>query len=330
LTVGSFVRQVLRRGAVGVRIIDATSASGNLNTGLRCALQSLRGSITFFRSDRPRGYGSHAAFNTDESVARIRENQIREWIWDHSSKNTALLQTEVGQVTFTFRPIACISWTRPNEPGRDNVTIWTIAAKYQIGSPMQPDAGASNSASPDLEQLMVRYQQADKAAVVVLVELLSPQLYRFFASQMGCRNDAEDMLQDVWLRVHRVRHTYRPGEPVLPWVYAIARRVRVDNFRKRRRIASREMGCDVLPEPPETKEEASNLPPFKELVASLPESQREVLTMLKVNGLSIEEVARATSSTVGSVKQKAHRAYCRLRNLLERAATAQPANKGVA
>jgi len=39
--------------------------------------------------------------------------------------------------------------------------------------------------------------------------------------------------------------------------------------------------------------------------------------MLKVNGLSIEEVARATSSTIGAVKQKAHRAYERLRKLLE-------------
>jgi RNA polymerase sigma-70 factor (ECF subfamily) len=58
----------------------------------------------------------------------------------------------------------------------------------------------------------------------------------------------------------------------------------------------------VLPELPANEEETSRLPPFEELVASLPESQREVLTMLKVNGLSLEEVAGATSSTVGAVK----------------------------
>jgi RNA polymerase sigma-70 factor (ECF subfamily) len=49
------------------------------------------------------------------------------------------------------------------------------------------------------------------------------------------------------------------------------------------------------------------------LLAPLSESQREVLEMLKVAGMSLEEVARATSSTVGSVKQKAHRAYKKLR-----------------
>ena len=52
-------------------------------------------------------------------------------------------------------------------------------------------------------------------------------------------------------------------------------------------------------------------------MAYLPDSQREVLTMLKVLGLTVEEVARATGSTTGAVKQKAHRAYEKLRGILE-------------
>lgn len=179
-------------------------------------------------------------------------------------------------------------------------------------------SGPSLDSAPQnaLEQLMARYQQADEVATRNLIEQLSPQLYRFFAAQLGNADDAGDMLQDTWLRIHRVRHTYRPGEPVLPWVYAIARRVRVDSYRKRRRIAVREIGVDVLPDRTETINESTEVPSFDQLVADLPASQREVLTLLKVNGLSIEEVARATSSSVGSVKQKAHRAYERLRGLL--------------
>ena len=172
-------------------------------------------------------------------------------------------------------------------------------------------------ASRALEHLMVRYQQADEIAARSLIEQLSPQLYRFFAAQLGNPDDASDMLQDAWLRIHRVRHTYRPGEPLLPWVYAIARRVRVDSYRKRRRIASREILVEVLPEPAVAAEEAPELPPFHQLIAELPASQREVVTMLKVNGLTLEEVAQATSSSVGSVKQKAHRAYERLRGLIQ-------------
>ena len=196
---------------------------------------------------------------------------------------------------------------------------------------MQCGEAACPSAGPDIELLMSQYQQADSAAATSLIELLSPQLHRFFASKMGSAAEAEDMLQDVWLRIHRVRHTYRPGEPLLPWVYAIARRVRVDSYRKRQRIASRERAVEVLPESAAgTPEEKTDLPAFEDLVASLPESQREVLTMLKVNELSLEDVARATSSTVGAVKQKAHRAYQRLRSLLERSQFAQAVPRGVA
>ena len=164
---------------------------------------------------------------------------------------------------------------------------------------------------------MVRYQQADEIAARSLIEQLSPQLYRFFAAQLGNPEDAGDMLQDAWLRIHRVRHTYRPGEPLLPWVYAIARCVRVDSYRKRRRIAAREILVEVLPEHAVATEEPPDLPTFDHLIAELPASQREVLTMLKVNGLTLEEVAQATSSSVGSVKQKAHRAYERLRVLIQ-------------
>jgi RNA polymerase sigma-70 factor (ECF subfamily) len=110
---------------------------------------------------------------------------------------------------------------------------------------------------------------------------------------------------------------YRLGEPVLPWVYAIARRVRIDGYRRTRRITMHEIAMEVLPERPARVEPGNSLPAFDTLVAALPEAQREVVTMLKVGGLSLDEVARATSSTVGAVKQKAHRAYEKLRKLLE-------------
>src|SRR5271155_2055126 len=176
---------------------------------------------------------------------------------------------------------------------------------------------AAEQSRVSLDCWMERYQQADPEAPAALVVALSPALMRFFRSQAANRQQADDLLQDTWLRIHRVRHTYRPGEPVLPWVYAIARRVRVDGYRKTRRITKHEITVEVLPERPARGEPRNVLPPFETLVAGLPQAQREVITMLKVGGLSMEEVARATSSTVGAVKQKAHRAYERLRKLLQ-------------
>lgn len=175
----------------------------------------------------------------------------------------------------------------------------------------------------NLEALMLQYQAADAAATERLLGALCPLLIRFFASMPDTRLVADDLAQDTLLRIHRARQTYRPGEPLLPWIYAIARHTRVDHFRRNRRRRAQEEQVDAVdlqkfaaPQP-----EQSSLPEFDALLSNLPESQREVLTMLKVLGMTVEEVARATSSTAGAVKQKAHRAYEKLRSVLESSST---------
>lgn len=170
--------------------------------------------------------------------------------------------------------------------------------------------------SPDsnIETLMVLYQQGDSAAAAALIDRVSPQLHRFFAAQQGSRAHADDLLQDTWLRIHKVRHTYRPGEPALPWFYAIARHVRIDHYRKWLRTVAGERELEVASRTaaPDIDGPAGT-DRLDALLAPLSESQREVIAMLKVSGMSLEEVARATSSSVGAVKQKAHRAYEKLR-----------------
>src|SRR5207253_4391947 len=98
------------------------------------------------------------------------------------------------------------------------------------------------------EALMGGSQLGDREAATALIDRVSPQFYRFFMPQLMSRRFADDLLQQTWLRVHEARHTYRAGEPVLPWIYAIARHVRVDSFRKSRRLESRELQVEVLPE----------------------------------------------------------------------------------
>jgi RNA polymerase sigma-70 factor (ECF subfamily) len=169
----------------------------------------------------------------------------------------------------------------------------------------------------DLTVLMASYQQGDSAAAAALVRRLSAPLHRFFLMQYISRRHADDLLQETWLRIHEVRHTYRPGCPVLPWLYAIARNVRVDHYRRAHRAESREERLEEGFDVPEVAVESpAGVPDVERLMAALPESQREVIVMLKVSGMSLEEVARATSSSVGSVKQKAHRAYETLRKRL--------------
>jgi RNA polymerase sigma-70 factor, ECF subfamily len=169
----------------------------------------------------------------------------------------------------------------------------------------------------DLEALMARYQAGDFAAARTLIDRISPPLHRFLNARMAGAADADDLLQETWLRIHRVRHTYRPAKPLLPWVYAIARRVRVDHYRKSARTTMREQHWEELSESvPASLVQPQPADALEELLAPLSESQREVLEMLKVAGMSLEEVAHATSSTVGAVKQKVHRAYQKLRQTM--------------
>ena len=178
-----------------------------------------------------------------------------------------------------------------------------------------PVAGAGARTNEGwLRELMVRYQQGDAAAVETLVANLSPALLRFCWGAGMSRSDAEDLLQDCWLRIHRARHTYLPSEPLLPWIFAVARHTRLDAYRRRRRLGSREVLVAVSPEPASAAPAPESA--VMDLVNRLPDGQREVIVMLKVMGMSLEEVAAATSSTVGAIKQKAHRAYAAVRRML--------------
>jgi RNA polymerase sigma-70 factor (ECF subfamily) len=169
----------------------------------------------------------------------------------------------------------------------------------------------------ELRDHMVRYQAGTAAGAEELVQRLSSSLFGYFINQHVPYSDAEDLLQECWMRIHRSRHTYNASEPLLPWVFAIARHTWLDGDRRRNRLAAREV---LVAEPPEPAgcitAETSQGPDVLQLLDQLPPNQREVVLLLKVSGMSLEEVAHVTSSSVGAIKQKAHRAYARLRDLL--------------
>ena len=190
---------------------------------------------------------------------------------------------------------------------------------------MQLEAHPSAFPNAEFEQLMARYQQADPGAVAVLVERLSPQLYRFFASQLGNRADAEDMLQDTWLRIHRVRHTYRAGDPVLPWVYTIARNACVDGARREQLRSAEPLAEEPLDKgtpwnDPERGAGSAELRPLLEAaIAALPKEQREVFLLREFAGIPFAEIARMTAAPEPTVKSRMRYALEALRAHLLRA-----------
>lgn len=167
-----------------------------------------------------------------------------------------------------------------------------------------------------LAELMIRYQGADAHAVAELFSELRPRLERLFANSHVTRPYAEDLLQEFWIRFHKARHSYRPGAPVLPWVYAIARHTLIDSQRRLSRIPRfDEPSLEASP-----RVAARNVGlaiDLQRAITKLPAQQRKVFLLLKVSGLSLAEAALVMKSTVGATKQLSHRAYVTLRSVLD-------------
>ncbi len=202
------------------------------------------------------------------------------------------------------------------------VTKLAHASKYLImerATTLPKGETRPDGPEDELRDHMVRYQAGNGADAEELIQRLSPSLFGYFINQHVPYSDAEDLLQECWMRIHRSRHTYDASEPLLPWIFAIARHTWLDGDRRRNRRATREVLVAALPEQAShVTADASKGPDVLQLLDQLPPSQREVVLLLKVSGMSLEEVAYATSSSAGAIKQKAHRAYARLRELLAR------------
>jgi RNA polymerase sigma-70 factor (ECF subfamily) len=125
----------------------------------------------------------------------------------------------------------------------------------------------------------------------------------------------------VLLTVHRVRHTFEPGQPVKPWLTAIVARRSIDALRKRSRIGAREVNdqpaYETFADPAANKEEAGD--PGRLLagmITALSPGQKEALELVKLREMSLADASAASGQSVASLKVNIHRAIKKLRGNL--------------
>lgn len=171
---------------------------------------------------------------------------------------------------------------------------------------------------------MDRYASGDDAAFALVYDALSVRIFSFLRRSVGSSARAEDLAQQTFLHVHRARGTFVAGSAVLPWVYAIARRLLIDDLRRERvrgLISTQTLPDEPVPLSPEPGAEevlmASDLARrLQGRLALLPASQRAAFELVRLEGLSHAEAAEALGMTVNSVKLRTHRAYLALRSVL--------------
>jgi len=188
---------------------------------------------------------------------------------------------------------------------------------------MAPAGDHDSARDREWSALMAAAQNGDRAAYERLLREILPFLRALAARQHRTPDRVEDVVQDVLLTVHRVRHTYDPGRPIGPWLAAIARRRSIDALRRRGRTevaeVADERAYETFADPRakeemEARERAGDLGPA---IASLPRGQREALELLKLRQLSLAEASRASGKSVASLKVSVHRAIRALRAQLK-------------
>jgi RNA polymerase sigma-70 factor, ECF subfamily len=184
--------------------------------------------------------------------------------------------------------------------------------------------GVDSVPRSDADVAMDRYAAGDDAAFAAVYDAVAPRLYAYLRRQTRNDTRAEDLVQQTLMQMHRARGTFISGSAVLPWAFAIARRLLIDGLRRDRRDVLA-VADDVSDEPSyaSIEAQADGLVEAKQTAAQLqvallrlPESQRTAFELMRLDGLSHVEAAEVLGATVSAVKLRAHRAYAALRAVL--------------
>jgi RNA polymerase sigma-70 factor (ECF subfamily) len=179
------------------------------------------------------------------------------------------------------------------------------------------------------ESLMAAYCRGDMEAFERLFSMLGPHVHGFFRRSFQSDVVADDLLQTTFLKLHQARDQYRHGEPLRPWLFAIAARVRIDEYRRTGRMQSNQEDAmaagngqgevsDGQPgqAPSPCVENAELVERVREALSQLPESQRIIVHLHRYTGLTFPEIGQALGLSAGAVKLRAFRAYEQLRKRL--------------
>src|SRR5438874_7777847 len=169
--------------------------------------------------------------------------------------------------------------------------------------------------APD-EELMLAYRGADAAAFERLYARHRTRLFRFVLRSIKVRAVAEELYQEIWMRLIEARASYSPKARFTTWLYTIAHNRLVDHWRKRGLNLVALDGEDVAggsPDPADHAEAREALSRFANALAALPALQREAFLLHEEGGLTVAEIAAATGAGEHAAKSRLRYALAKLK-----------------
>lgn len=172
-------------------------------------------------------------------------------------------------------------------------------------------------------ELMAAAQDGDSAAYTQLLREIVPFL-RALVRRHAPQGRIEDVVQDVLLTLHRIRHTFDPARPFLPWLAVVANRRVLDARRRDMRLQAWETpSTDLLEtfaDPGANKhEELTEMRTWlHHAIDELPAKQRDALKLVKLDELSVQDASVRSGQSVAAVKVNVHRGLLSLRRTLRK------------
>jgi RNA polymerase sigma-70 factor (ECF subfamily) len=161
-----------------------------------------------------------------------------------------------------------------------------------------------------------------------IVDLHSDRVYRLAWRLTGNRHDAEDLTQEVFVRVFRSLSTYQPGT-FEGWLHRITTNLFLDQARRKQRIRFDALSDDradrlhsVLPTPDTAYADQTFDDDIERALGTLPPEFRAAVVLCDVEGLSYEEIAQILDAKLGTVRSRIHRGRAMLRQALAHRAPA--------
>jgi RNA polymerase sigma-70 factor (ECF subfamily) len=178
------------------------------------------------------------------------------------------------------------------------------------------------------ETLIERYARGDVQAFESLYERHEMRVWRYLVRNVGSRETADELLQEVWFAVARDANRYRPSSKFTTWLFTIAHNRMIDSVRARRPQVSLEtLGLESEPVVEQLTSDPGTGPlaaavarhqtvAILQAVKQLPAEQRNAFLMQVEGDLSVEEIAAITHSSFETTKSRLRYARTKLRELL--------------
>lgn len=167
------------------------------------------------------------------------------------------------------------------------------------------------------EQLMEAVKNGDLQQASLLFDRYHKRLYHYLVRMTFDRDLAEDLTQNVFVRMLRYRTSYKDGLKFQSWIYQVARNVFSDHYQATRNQNRSEMDIeqisDRLADANDSVQQEEQERLLIRSLAMLNDEQRELLVLTRFQHMKYEEVASLLHTTVANIKVKVHRAIGKLR-----------------